>query len=421
MNRGPTCLAAALGCALLGTRGAPAQTIAIVGGTVYPITGPKIERGIVLMRDGRIAAVGASVPVPPEATQIDAVGMWITPGLIHAGTDVAINLTETGAQEATQEGIRSGDINAAFNVAEAIDPHSLTIAPTRMGGVTTVITAPSGGLIAGQAVAVDLIGERIEDMVIASPAAMVIDLGQGGKQAGGGSRAGALLRVRQIFQDAKDYAQRRADYRRAQMQPLAAPAGDLEALQPVLTGQIPVYALADRKSDIESALRLAREYRLKLVIWGGAEAWQAAGDLAAANVPVAIEPFADIPSFNGLGARLDNAARLREAGVTVLIVQRGVGPNDRLVRFAAGNAVSYGMSWEDALKALTVWPAQAFGLDRRYGSLESGKVANVVIWSGDPLELSTRAVKVFIRGSEVPMRSRQTELLDRYRALPPKY
>jgi imidazolonepropionase-like amidohydrolase len=397
------------------------QVIAITGATIYPVSGPKVEQGTILIREGHIAAVGTEVAVPSDAIRIEATGKVVTPGLIHGGTDIGLNLFESGGQLETREGTESGDVNAAFNVAAGIDPHSLTIAPTRIEGVTTVLSAPSGGLIAGQAVIIDLLGERMEDMLVKSPAAMVVDLSEGGKPAGGGSRAGMMQRIRQILTDAQEYAQRKADYRRAQMQPLSAPAADLEALSPVLQGTIPLYAIANRKADIENAVRLARDFHLRLIIWGGVEAWQTAPQLAAAKVPVAVSPLTDIPSFDALGARLDNAALLRKAGVTVMIVQRGEGPNDRLVRFAAGNAVSYGMAWDDALAAVTLVPAQVLGIADRYGSLEPGKVANLVIWSGDPFEFATDPVKVFIRGVEVPAESRQTELLERYRTLPPKY
>lgn len=395
-----------------------AQTIAITGGTIFPVSGPKIENGTVLIRDGRVLAVGRSVTIPEGSTRVDATGKWVTPGLFHASTQ--LGLTQVGSVDATNEGNRSGTINAAFNVAEGINPAVVNIPIARMGGVTTALTGPSGGLIAGQAVIIDLYGERIESLVRKSPAAMVIDLSESSKGAGGGSRAGVLQLLRQTFADAQEYQRRKPDFRKNQMQPLAASAADLEALGAVLRGEIPVYAIANRRSDIESALRLAREYRLKLIITGGIEAWEIADELAKAGVPVVINPILDIPTFDGPASRFDSPALLRKAGVQVILVEAESG-GPRNLRWAAGHAVEYGMSWDDALRAVTLAPAEALGVADQYGSLNAGKVANVVVWSGDPLDFSSRAEKIYIRGVDIPLVSRQTELLDRYRKLPPSY
>jgi imidazolonepropionase-like amidohydrolase len=397
-----------------------AQTIAITGGTVFPVSSPKIENGTVLIQGSKILAIGPDLPIPAGAKVIDARGRWVTPGLFHAASSIGLTLFESGGQLETAERRKTGDVNAAFNVAEGINPQALSLPTDRMEGITTVLATPTGGLLAGQAVAIDLNGERIEDLLVKSPAAMVLDLSQASKPAGGGSRAGVLQRLRQLFADALDYSRRKADYQRAQMQTLSAPAADLAALGPVLSGVLPLYVIANRRSDIESALRLAKEYKLRIVIYGGVEAWQVAPELAAAKVPVIVQPLADIPSFDGLGARLDNAARLSRAGVTVILAQPDDQAFGRDLRFAAGNAVSYGMDWEAALRAITLTPAQVFGVTTRYGSLQPGKVANVVIWTGDPFEFSSQAERVFIRGVDIPLVSRQTELLERYRSLPPE-
>ena len=257
--------------ALLAGR-AEAQVVAITNGTVYPVSSPKLDRATVLLRDGRIAAIGRGIAIPPDATVVDAAGKWVTPGFIHAGSSLGIRLTDSGAQEETQEDVVLGEVKASFNVAEAIDPASMTIPVVRAEGVTTALTMPVEGLIPGQAVVIDLAGDRLEDMLVRSPAAMIVDLGQGGKTGGGGSRAGALFRLRLILRDAKEYAQRKEDFRKAQIQPLSAPAPELEALQPVLAGEMPMLVIANRRSDIASALRIAREFGLRVVIWGGAEA-----------------------------------------------------------------------------------------------------------------------------------------------------
>jgi imidazolonepropionase-like amidohydrolase len=396
------------------------QTVAITGATIYPVSGPKVERGTIVIRDGRIAAIGASVAVPSGATRIDATGRWITPGFIQSGTGLGLRLLESGGTNQTRENELAGDATPAFNVAEGIDPASITIPVARLEGITSTLGVPEAGLIPGQGVFFDLAGDRIEAMLAKSPAAMVIDVSESGKNAAGGSRAGIMQRLRQILRDAAEYERRKADYRRAQMQPLSLPEADLQALQPVLRGELPVLAKANRRSDIENALRLAREFKLRLVIWGGVEAWQVAPELAAARVPVVVEPLTDVPRFDALGARLDNATLLRAGGASVVLAQHDAA-NFRNLRQAAGNAVRNGLAWEDALRAVTLGAAEAFGVADRYGSLEVGKVANVVVWTGDPFEFSSEAERVFIRGQEMPRTSRQIELRDRYSKLPPKF
>lgn len=399
-----------------------AQTIAITGGTVYPVSGPKLDNATVLIRDGRIAAVGTNVAIPAGATRIDAAGKWVTPGLIDGGGQ--LGLTEIGAVQGTNDATLQGnDVAASFNVAEGINPASGLIAVTRIEGVTTALAAPGGGgsLIRGQAVMIDLDGATIERMLVRSgPIAMVANLHEGSKSAGGGSRAGVAARLRRVLNDAREYARRRNDYNRAQMQNLSAPAADLEALQPVLRGELPLIAVANRRSDIETALRIAREYRLRLILAGAAEGWMIAADIARAGVPVLVQPLDNIPSYDALGIRYENAAMLAAAGVKVVLMETDT-HNSRNLRQQGGNAVAYGMPWEQALRAVTLAPAEVFGVAQTYGSLEPGKVANVVVWGGDPFEFATAVEHVFIRGREVPLRSRQTELLERYKTLPPRY
>ncbi|MGH7567581.1 MAG: amidohydrolase family protein [Gemmatimonadales bacterium] len=396
-----------------------AQTIAITGGTVYPVSGPKLENTTVLIRDGRIAAVGPNVALPTGATRIDAAGKWVTPGLINGAGQ--LGLTEISAVQNTNEAFVRGTVTAAFSVAEGINPASILIPVTRVEGITTALTWPTGNLIAGQGVMIDLDGPTVEAMLVkSSPAAMLADLSENSKDEGGGSRAGAAALLRRVFNDAREYGRRRADYTRAQIQQLAAPAADLEALLPVLRGELPLVVVANRKSDIATALRIAQEYKLKLILAGAQEAWMIAPQIAAAGVPVLIQPLDNIPSYDALGVRYENAALLARAGVKIVLMETDT-HNSRNLRQQAGNAVSYGLPWDQALRAVTLAPAEVFGVADRYGSLEPGKVANVVVWSGDPFEFSTGVERVFIRGKEIPLRSRQTELLERYKTLPPKY
>lgn len=225
-----------------------------------------------------------------------------------------------------------------------------------------------------------------------------------------------MARVRRLFNDALEYARRKPDFQRAAIQPLSAPAKELEALLPVLRGEEVLAVAANRRIDIENALRLTREYKLRTVLFSAVEGWQIAREIATAGVPVILEPLHDIPSFDGLGARLDNATLLREGGVRVIIAQGDPG-GERNLRYAAGNAVRNGMSWDDALEAITAAPAAAFGL-ADYGTLQPGKVANLVVWSGDPFDFSSAAERVYIKGSLLSLETRETELRDKYRRVP---
>ncbi|HKW42154.1 MAG TPA: amidohydrolase family protein [Gemmatimonadales bacterium] len=396
-----------------------AQTIAITGGTLYPVSGPKLATATVLVRDGRIVAVGTNVTIPADATRIDAAGKWVTPGLIDGAGQ--LGLVEISAVPATREGSVQGDtIAAAFNVVEGINPASTLIPVTRIEGITTALATPSGHLVSGQAVLIDLDGATVEQMVVKSPVGIVADLSESGKADAGGSRAQVPARLRQVFRDALEYERRKTDFTRAQMQRLSASSEDLEALLPVLHGRLALIAVANRRSDIETALRLAKEFKLKLIVAGGAEAWEIAPALAAGDVPVLVEPMDNIPGYDALGVRYENAALLAKVGVRVALLETDT-HKSRNLRQEAGNAVSYGMTWDQALRAVTLAPAEMFGVADRYGSLEPGKVANIVVWSGDPFEFTTGVEHVLIRGREIPLTSRQMELLQRYKKLPPNY
>lgn len=395
---------------------ASAQSIAITGATVHPVGAPTIENGTVLIRDGRIVAVGTDVPVPAGARRIDARGKVVTPGLIHASSE--LGLLEVGSIAETNERASAGEVTASFDVAEGIDPGSVRIPIARTEGVTAAVALPTGGIFSGQAALIALTGTRMESMLRVRDAAMAGDFADALKAAGGGSHAAGLARVRRILEDARDYDRRRAEYRRADMQELSAPASELEALLPVLRGTLPLYVAANSERDIRNAVRLADEFGIRLIVRGGTEAWKVASELAAAKVPVAVDAYANIPDFENMEVRWDNAALLVEAGVTVLIYEGGDG-GPRNLRFAAGHAVRNGLPWSAALEAITLAPARAFGVERTMGTLAVGSMADVVVWSGDPFEFSTRPEHVFIGGEEIPLTSRQTELLERYRTLPP--
>lgn len=403
-----------------------AQTIAITGGRVLPVSGPAIENGTVIVRDGRIVAVGSGITIPSGARRIDASGKVVTPGLINSATTLGI--VEVGAVGETNDAFASpGDdaVNSSVRVWDAINPASVLFAPARNEGVTTVGVIPMGGLVAGQSAIVDLLsGTDAPGLIVKAPSGMVASTVNA---PGSSTRAQTLARMRELLDDARAYRQRRSDYDRGASRELSASRSDLEALLPVLDGTVPFIILADRASDIMAAVRLAREHDIRVVIGGGAEAWQVADSLAAARVPVLTGAMNNIPnSFAELGTRQETPALLRQAGVTVgLIGNAGGGGEDgfnvRNIRWEAGNAVAYGMSWDEALRSVTLSPAEIFGIADRYGSLEPGKVANVVVWSGDPFEFGTTADVVVVRGAIIEGESRQDELMRRYRTPPPNY
>ncbi|MGH9443769.1 MAG: amidohydrolase family protein [Thermoanaerobaculia bacterium] len=416
------------GCAPFGAR-ADAETYAITNATVYTL-GPagKIEHGTVVVRDGRISAVGAAVAVPPDASRIDGTGKIVTPGLFDPISRFGIE--EVSAVKETRDlSVEGSRFTASFDVTAAINPRSMLIPVNRIAGVTTAVVAPAvtekGTILAGLGAVIHL--GSTERYLLKTPAAMFAAFGERGAELSGGSRAAAMLYLREALQDARDFRANRAAYDGARRRSYVLDRPDLLALDPVLRGEIPLVVSVDRASDILAALALARDFNLKLVIAGGAEGLLAAGDLARARVPVVLNPLQDLPSaFESLGSTLENAARLAKAGVLIAF-ETGDSHNARNLTQLAGNAVAYGLPYEEGLKAIMLNPARIYGLDGRTGSLAPGKDADLVVWNGDPLEVTTAAEEVFIEGRKVPMVSRQTLLRDRYLGalrqgnLPPQY
>ncbi len=419
----------ALGCALvtlhLAAHTAPAQTVAITNARIHTIAGPVIERGTVVIRDGKIATVGAGVTVPDGARVIDAAGKVVTPGFIDSSTGLGI--VEIDADDPSNDRSVTGDrITAAFNVADNLNPLSTLLPVTRVEGITRAVVAPGNGstIIAGQGVLIDLGAAGVAINIHRNPVAMFAVLGEAGAGRAGGSRAAAILRLREALQDARDYGNNRSAFENAQRRDYALSRLDLEALQPVIRGTLPLVINVNRASDILAALRVAREFNLRLIVSGAAEGWLVARELAAANIPVIINPMGNIPGMEALAITLENAARLHAGGVHVVFASFD-SHNSRNLKQIAGNAVSYGMPFDAALRALTVNPARLWGVADRYGTLEAGKDADVVVWSGDPLELTTAVEHVFINGREMSEETRQRALFNRYRrvggAMPEAY
>jgi imidazolonepropionase-like amidohydrolase len=396
---------------------ASGQTVAITGARVLTGTAATIENGTVLLRDGRIVAVGRDVPIPAGATVIDGHGKVVTPGLINSYTTIGV--VEIEAVDETNDAASSNDqITAAFDVRYGLNPSSTLIPIERDGGVTGAVVAPGAraSIIAGMGALIHLAGGTADSMIDRSPVAMFGILNEGAAERTGGARGTAVLRLRELLEDVKVYAANPAAYETRDRRDLSLSRLDLEAMVPVVQGRLPLVLAVDRAPDILNALSLAKEFKLRLILSGAAEGWRVAGAIRAAGVPVIMNPLTDIPFYDDLAATLENAARLQKAGVTVAFATFDA-HNARNLRFLAGNAVANGMPYDAALAAITSVPARIWGADSMIGALAPGRRADLVVWSGDPFELLTRAEHVFIGGRELPPDNRQRQLLARYRTL----
>jgi imidazolonepropionase-like amidohydrolase len=405
---------------------AQAQTVAITGGKVYPVSGPPIENGTVVITDGKITAVGANVRVPAGAQRIDATGKIVTPGFVNSSTQLGVQEVSQVSDTRDMSARGKDNIAAAFTIWEGLNPNSVMLAPARKEGITSFVVIPTGGLVAGQAALLDVVQGTTTDMIIRAPVAMVAEVGDP-QSAGVNSRGELIVKLRELLDDTRFFRTHRAAFERAETRPFAASRLDLQAMIPVIEGRLPLLITVDRVSDIDAAMRLARDYNVKLMIGGGAEAWMMADKLAAARIPVLTGAMNNIPAgFAALGQRQENAGLLRKAGVAVALIGNAGGGDEeafnvRNLKQEAGNAVAYGMTWDDALRAVTLAPAEFFGVADRVGSLRPGREGNVVVWSGDPFEFTTRAEHVFVRGREYNEKTRQDLLIERYKKLPSSY
>ncbi len=412
-------LVAAMASALAWTgaaRAADGPPVAIVHARVYVPGGrAPLDYATVLLAGGKVQAVGRDVTVPLQAVTIEAKGKVVTPGLIDA--DSSVGVVDVSLEPESDDTDVHGVMSPALRMVDGYNPRSALVLLARRSGVTSVIVAPHSGVLAGQAAFVDLAGDTLAESVVRPTLAEYARVDEDTVQASAGTRGGLWLMLREAFGEARFYAAHRAAYDANAARPLGLPRASLEALQPVLRGEQPLVVTAHRASDIEAALRLGDELKVRLIIEGASEAWLVADELARRKVAVVIDPMANLPErFDRLHARSDNAAILSRAGVPVVIATFSA-HQGRLLWQHAGNAVRLGMDHDAAIRAVTEAPADAFGL-RGYGRLEPGAVGNVVVWSGDPLETSTRVEHVFVRGREETLVTRQTLLLERYRTLP---
>jgi imidazolonepropionase-like amidohydrolase len=417
------CLAVALLAVLASP--AAAQTVAITGARVLTGDGQQIENATLVLRDGKIAALGQGGAVPPGAVVVDGRGKVVTPGLINSATTVGVVEIEA-VDETNDAASGNNEITAAFDVRYGLNPYSTLIPIERDGGVTHAVVTPGAraSIIAGQGTLIHLTGGTADAMLDRSPVAMFGILDEGAAERTGGARGTAVLRLRELLEDVRVYAADPAAYERRARRDLSLSRLDLEAMVPVIKGDLPLVLTVNRAPDILNALALARAFKLRLILSSVAEGWMVAPQIAAAGVPVILNPLTDIPGYDALGATLENAARLAKAGVTITFATFDA-HNARNLRFFAGNAVANGLPYQAAIAAITSTPARLWGLGDRVGTLAVGRDADLVIWSGDPLELLTRAEHVYIGGVEQPGDNRQRALLERYRhltdTLPPQY
>jgi imidazolonepropionase-like amidohydrolase len=385
--------------------------LVLTGGTVSTGEGAPIEDATVVIDGGRVTAVGHGLPVPAGAQVIDCHGKQITPGLIDPFTRLGL-VEIPGVDEARDVDAGGGDpVRAAFRAADAFDPDSGVIPVQRAYGVTTVGSAPDGGLVSGQ-MGVFSLGDPPGPVL--ESAAVVVRLGQDG----GSSRGERLLKLREVLDDARAWQANRKAFEENRFRKTAASRLDLEALIPVVQGKTPLAVEMNRASDIRNLLKLAADEKIRVMLIGGAEAWRVAPELAAAKVPVVVDPGVNLPyDFDRLHARADNAALLDRAGVRVVLSTFDV-HRVRKLRQWAGNAVRAGLPHAAAPEAVTSRAADALGVPDR-GRLTPGKAADVVVWSGDPFELSSRVEHLIIGGREVSTMNRQQALFERYRKGPP--
>ena len=389
---------------LSSTMHASAETLFINDATVHTMSSMAvIQKGDILIQDGRIKSVGTALTPPADAQIIEAEGRPVTPGFFAGITE--LGLVEISAVESSVDGSLSTEgLRPEFDVTPAYNPHSAAIPVTRIEGYTWSLLGAnrSGSIIGGQGQAVSLNGAYqsfVGDKVL------FIDVGADASGQSAGSRAAQWMLLDQAMAEAGSEV-------RWAPEPLLTVAGR-KALEAYKTGRIVVFNV-DRASDILQVIEFSTRHGLNSVISGGTEAWMVADQLAEAGVPVLINALSNLPgNFDQLGARMDNAAILNEAGVTIAFFGAGT-HQARKLRQIAGNAVANGLPYEAGLAAMTVSPVVIFTLGDEYGSIEENSIADLVIWSGDPLDVTAAADQVIIAGKTVEMISRQTLLRDRY-------
>ncbi len=409
----------------------PRGVYAIRTARIVTVSGPEIENGTVIIRNGKIEAVGTNVAVPAGATTIDARGLSVYPGMIDAGT--AMGLVEVGQGAAgTVDTAEVGDLNPNAKAIVAVNVHSAHIGVTRVDGVTSAVSLPSGGLISGQGAILNLVGTSPMEMAVVPEAVLVINYPRTSSGGGGGffseqtqtNLTEALAtanrqveQIRNVLREAEAYGRAQDAYAANKSLPRPDRSVVLEALVPYVRGERPVIFRAERESDLRSVIKFASEMKLKPIILGGDDAAKVTELLKEKNVPVILTGILDLPAREDdfYDSLYETAGKLQQAGVRFCISSGDNGANVRNLPFYAGMAAAFGLSKAEALKAVTLYPAQIMNVADRMGSIEVGKMANLVVTDGDLLETRTHVRHLFIDGREVPLTSRHTDLNDAFK------
>lgn len=410
-------------------------TFAIVGARVHTVSGGVIENGTVVIQNGKIAAVGAGLAIPAGAERVEGRGLHVFPGMIDASTNLGLAEIGQGAN-ATVDLQEVGNNNAHAKAITGVNPHTSHINVTRVNGITTVMSAPQGGLISGQGAIINLNGSTQGEMAVEGTSGLVINFprvttgggGFGGGFGGGGGqqtdfneavrrRDTQIDELKKLFTSALNHA--RAMEAAAKDRALPVPDANLalEAMVPFVRGEKPIYFTAERERDIRAVARFVNEMKIKGIIIGGQEAWRAADVLKQYNIPVIYTNIYSLPvrPDDPYDYLFEAPAKMQQAGVKFAISTGDVGAEARDLPYQAGLAGAYGLSKEEALKSVTLYPAQILGVSDRMGSIEPGKMANVVVSDGDILDPRTNIRYLFINGRMIPLTSRHTELFDSFK------
>jgi imidazolonepropionase-like amidohydrolase len=404
---------------------------AIRNARIVTVSGAEIESGTLIIRNGKIEAIGAGLSVPAGAEEIDARGLSVYPGMIDAGTSLGLVEIGQGAP-GTVDTNEVGDMNPNAQAIIAVNPHSANINVTRVNGVTSVLTMPLGGIISGQAALINLDGATPREMAVLPSAALVINFPRVTTTSFDAlfnpqsinlndaisTRDRQLEQLRKLLREAEAYGRAQDAYARDRNLPRPEQSVLLAALVPFVRGERPVILRADREAEIRAAVRFSEEMRLpRSIIMGGNEAWKAAALLKERNVPVILNGVLNLPPREDdyYDTLYENASKLQQAGVRFCISTGSSASNVRDLPYHAGMAAAFGLPRAEALKAVTLYPAQIMNVADRMGSIEAGKTANLVITDGDLLEARTRVRYLFINGRRLPLNSRHTELYEQFK------
>jgi imidazolonepropionase-like amidohydrolase len=407
-----------------------AGTFAIVGAKIVTVSGAVIDNGTVVIQDGKITSVAPSTAVPSGAERIDGRGLSVYPGMIDSAT--AMGLAEIGqGANSTVDIAEIAPNNANAKAYLAVNPHTSHVNVTRINGVTTVMSAPTGGVIAGQGTIINLNGSTQAEMAIEPTVALVINfprVAQGGGFGGFGGpqldfneavrrRDTAVEDLKKQFEAALAHGKAMDAYAKDKTLPLVSTNLVFEAMLPYVRGEKPIVFTAERERDIKAVAKFVAEMKVKGIIVGGQEAWKAADELKKNNIPVIFTHIYSLPVRNDdpYDFLFEGPAKLQAAGVKFAVATGDTGGEARDLPYHAGLAGAHGLPKDEALKAVTLYPAQILGVADKLGSIEVGKMANVVVTDGDLLDPRTSVKHVFINGRLIPLTSRHTDLYDSFK------